>query len=453
MIYTLKMRKLAWGLLLAAFALCFIGAAGEAQAAEKTAAARDSIQINRFQLETKKIDLANIDMKATPQTKFVLIEKGALEYAAQQGMTIGVVTNYVRVSVPAAAITGCAEWTSAGYSSAGFNFIIELDDVYGLDFSRALPTGEQNRLNVKPVSQEGVGLNMYFRGSNNAYTYIDQLNQDIRFEYYYQTNFRGANRPLPEQTLAFVWVDAERRLQSNKTLNALLPSHVNTTDKVLTVLSPYAGGAYVFVSQTGADNRNTVLAEGGQSAEANSGTVNTGGVPAWAADSVAVLQAAGTLPSDLGGKSFGAPISRGEFAAYLVRTLRLSTSGAQANPFADVKESSPYYKEILAASASGLVAGKTADSFAPEAVITRQEMAVLFNRALAQAKVDFSAEDSKLAVMSDAAQVADWARGGAAACLNSGLIAGKEGNRFAPLETTSWTEAVVMLARLYNIVK
>lgn len=419
----------------------------------------DEVIVSQRQIETGKIDLENMLMKGSSNEKLILIERSALEYAAQNDMTIGIVTNYMKLSVPAKAIKNCAEFTSAANSSSSFNFIIEINDAKGLNNSRDLPAADQGRLGVRPISAEGFGLNLYFRGSNNTYTYIDDLDTDIHLEYNYLTNYRGVNRPAPEQTLAFVWVDCDRRVQSTKTLNALLPSRIDTENTTLECYSPYACGAYTLVTQTNADNRKTTLkgaAGNTDTAAGLTGAVNTKSVPAWAADSVAVLQAASVVPSDLSGVAYSAPITRGEFAAYLVRTLRLSTGGTALtakNPFTDVKESNPYYMEILTAANSGLVAGKTANTFAPDASITRQEMAVLFNRAMQQAKVDFSVEESKLAAMSDAAKVADWAKGSVAACLNGGLIAGKEGNRFAPTETTTWCEAVVMLARLYNVVK
>lgn len=415
----------------------------------------DNVLVDWQMVKTGKVDLENMNMRGSSAEKMVLIEKSVLEYAAQNDLTIGIDTNFLRVEFSAKAFVESAEFTSASNSSTGFNLIIELDDAKGLDNSRDMP--DRVQLGASPVSAEGVGLNIYFRGSNNVYTYIDELEVPVHLLYYYQTNYRSVNRPAAEQTLALVWEDCDRRIQTTKTLNALLPSRVDTENHVLEAYSPYACGAYALVTERNVDNRKTVLtggSSGGSGLAGGAAAVNTKTVPAWAAGSVAILQAGGVVPSDLTGVAYSAPITRGEFAAYLVRTLKLSTSGTAltaTNRFIDVKESNPYYAEILTAAGSGLVAGKTANTFEPNAGITRQEMAVLFNRALQQAKVDFSVEESKLAAMSDAAKVADWAKGGVAACLNNGLIAGKEGNRFAPQDTTTWTEAVVMLSRLYNV--
>lgn len=163
------------------------------------------------------------------------------------------------------------------------------------------------------------------------------------------------------------------------------------------------------------------------------------------------MQRARVVPSDLTGKDFAAPISRAEFAAYIVRTLNVTASTAK-NPFTDVAAGNEYYAEILTAANAGLVAGRTANSFAPDASVTRQEMAVLFQRALNHQKMTYSVDSTKLDAMPDAADVADWAGNGAAACVNTGLIAGKDGGKFAPLATTSWAEAVVMLNRLHNMI-
>ena len=71
---------------------------------------------------------------------------------------------------------------------------------------------------------------------------------------------------------------------------------------------------------------------------------------------------------------------------------------------------------------------------------------------MSKAGHSYSTDRSKLAAMRDADQVSAWAKDSAAACLNTGLIGGTDGNRFAPQQNTTWAEAAVMLNRLYNIV-
>lgn len=408
----------------------------------------DSMMITRLQLEQGKVDLANLDMRQSASAKSVYIEKGAMEYAAEQNMQIGMVTNYVTVRLPAAAIVNSDYWRRAAQASRSFHFFMNIDDVHGLDLNREYRTSEQIRLSAWPISQQSVELEMYLRGSDNNYIYLEKLDDDvITIIYNYITNYRNVNSRYPQQTLALLWCDTERKINSTYTTNQLLPTHTNVDAQTAEVRSPYAHGCYLLVSQSNADNRKTQLAD-----MAQPGRVNTTGVPAWAAADVGALQSVSVLPEDLSGVKFNQPISRAEFAAYLVNVLSLRYDGKElSNPFNDVPAGHTYYEEILLAHKAGLLSGQTANSFAPNAAISRQEMACLFTRALNLTQYEYSVDTSKLAAMPDAGKVAGWARESVAACLNTGLIAGTDGGRFAPAQTTSWTEAVVMLNRLYKL--
>jgi len=408
----------------------------------------DSIMITRQNLEQGKVDLANLDMRESASAKSVYVEKAAMEYAAEHNMQIGMVTNYVTVRLPAAAIVNSDYWTRAGYSSRSFHFFMNVDDASGLDLNREYRTSEQIRLGAWPVSQQSVELEMYIRGSNNNITYINKLDGDvISLTYNYINNYRTVNSRYPQQTLALLWCDTDRRLQSTYTANDLLKTRTDTEAQTVEVRSPYAFGSYLLVSEQNADNRKTQLA-----GAADPSRVNTNGVPAWAAADVGALQAVSVLPENLTGFKFEQPISRAEFAAYLVNALALPYDGGSlSNPFKDVPAGHTYYEEILLAYQAGLISGQTADSFAPDASLTRQEMACLFTRAMAHAGYAYSVDTGKLAAMPDANRVAAWAKESAAACLNTGLIAGTDGGRFAPEQPTSWVEAVVMLNRLYNL--
>ncbi len=417
--------------------------------AKPNSTAKDSLTVTKLMLEQGKVDLANLDMTQSASSKSVFVEKAAMEYAAQQNMEIGMVTNYVTVRLPAASIVNSDYWKRAATSSRSFHFFFRVDDVKGLDLSREYRTSEQVRLRAWPVSQKAVELEMYLRGSDNTHTYIETLdNADITIVYNYINNYRTVNSRYPQQTLALLWCDTERKLKSMYTTNELLPTHTDTENQTMEIRTPYAFGCYLMVSETNADNRKTVLA-----GVAKPGQVNTTGVPAWAAADVGALQSVSVLPEDLSGKKFNEPISRGELAAYLTNVLGLGDDGkALSNPFNDVTESNPYYEEILLAAREGLLSGRTADSFAPNAAITREELACLFTRAMSKAGHSYSTDRSKLAAMRDADQVSAWAKDSAAACLNTGLIGGTDGNRFAPQQNTTWAEAAVMLNRLYNIV-
>lgn len=412
----------------------------------------DSISVSKTQVESGKINISDIKMTAKASEKFVMIDKAAMEYAAQKGLDVGVTTNYMSISFPAKAVTTSAEWKRASNSSPSFNFVIELDDDYTFsNINQALPSATKSKLGCTTFSPKGISLEMYCRGGNKSYVYVNTLNDDATLTYDYAVEYRSASGRPAEKSLALVWADMERKLDSTKISTALLKTKVDTANRKMTVKTPYVCGSYMMVGQTNADNTKTVFAAQVTNPELD-GTVNTTGVPAWATANVAAMQEAAVVSSNLSGKDFSAPISRAEFAAYIVRLLNVPQASANGNPFKDVAASNAYYSEILAAANAGLVAGRDTVTFDPNASITRQEMAVMFSRALAYAQVDTSMEMTKLNSMPDVAKVATWAKNSAAICVNAALIAGKDGGAFAPLDNTSWTEAVVMLSRLANMI-
>ncbi len=416
-----------------------------------TAWADDGVQVTKTQVQSGKVDIAAIKLTGSDSEKYALIEKGAVEWAAQQGKDIGMLTNDAAFSFPAAAIVNSDEWARATKTSASFNLVIEFDDDFGLSLAEDFSSVSQRDLNCTAVSNRGLGMEIYLRGGNSSYTYITKLDEPMTLTYDYEVGYRGSSKKPAEKSLALVWADVDKKFDSRTITNELLTSQVDMTEKTVTAKTYYTNGAFVLAGQTGADNTNTSLDSTVTADPGLTGKVDTAGVPAWAASDVAAMQQARVVSSDLTGKKFGAPISRAEFAAYIVRTLGVTTDTAK-NPFTDVAADDEYYAEILTAANAGLVAGRTTTSFAPDASITRQEMAVLFQRALSYQHMTYSVESSKLDAMPDADNVADWAVTGAAACVNTGLIAGKDGGRFAPLDTTSWTEAVVMLHRLHDMI-
>jgi len=143
-------------------------------------------------------------------------------------------------------------------------------------------------------------------------------------------------------------------------------------------------------------------------------------------------------------------ITRAEFAVFLSRTIGLNDNTGNKK-FKDVTSDKPYYREVLAAANSGIVAGVSGDRFNPEAKITRQEMAVMLNRALKYAKVSVKTNQDLLNKFSDGKQIAGWAKESVASVVTAGIMGGRQNNSFAPESFASRAEAVVILHRLLNI--
>lgn len=142
------------------------------------------------------------------------------------------------------------------------------------------------------------------------------------------------------------------------------------------------------------------------------------------------------------------PITRGDFAKYLIRTLGLS--GGQATDFADVAPDSPYYKEIKVGRALGILNGVGENSFNPEAPISRQDLLTICARALEHINKLDKAESDQTAAFSDNGMIADYAKEAVSAMVWNKIVVGNADGTINPLGNTTRAEAAVIMQRLFN---
>lgn len=145
-------------------------------------------------------------------------------------------------------------------------------------------------------------------------------------------------------------------------------------------------------------------------------------------------------------------MTRAQFAMLLARALELTPPTAAlsaSQPFTDVAAGAWYAESIAAVRAAGIVNGVTSHSFAPNATVTREQMAVMFERALAYiGQLPPAGEGaSKLETYGDQADVSPWARGAVAALLQTGIITGTSQNQLSPDSYATRAQAAVMLKR------
>ena len=144
------------------------------------------------------------------------------------------------------------------------------------------------------------------------------------------------------------------------------------------------------------------------------------------------------------------PVTRGEFALMLARALNLSRAAPSTAPFSDVPAGNPYAGAIAAAVRAGLVNGYPDGTYRPDASISRQELAVLIDRAMTAAgrPATLSPIPTLLAPFADAGQVAGWARPALAAAVGQHILKGETATTLDPLGTTTRAEAAVVIERL-----
>ena len=132
--------------------------------------------------------------------------------------------------------------------------------------------------------------------------------------------------------------------------------------------------------------------------------------------------------------------SRGQIAAILYRASGSpEVSGGTA--FTDVADSAYYADAVRWASAHSIVTGYGDGTFRPDIPITRQQMAAILWRYAGSPSPEGGADYADEASIASYADTAvDWAR-------DTGIISGRDGNRFDPSGRATRAQAAVILYR------
>lgn len=163
-----------------------------------------------------------------------------------------------------------------------------------------------------------------------------------------------------------------------------------------------------------------------------------------------------------GDGSFGPTdsVKRGDFVLMLVRAAiakgalnqddlnfvtGVSPTDTRENPFRDVDLSSYYGRAICWATDNNLVGGYENATFRPEASITRQEAAKIFNQVL-----KLTEEQNPTNKYADDGSIAKWAYGYVYACQKDGIMLGQENNRFNPGANITRAETATVMVRYYS---
>lgn len=142
-------------------------------------------------------------------------------------------------------------------------------------------------------------------------------------------------------------------------------------------------------------------------------------------------------------------LTRAEFSAMLVRGLGIDNSGAYDGVFNDVKEKDWFAKDVYALYSTGIIKGVTPTKFKPNSPLTRQQAAVMLNRALEYLDVEKS-EIEKLD-FNDAAKISEDAKPAVATMKTLGIFSGKPGNNFDPQAKLTRSEMAKVLQKTLEI--
>lgn len=145
----------------------------------------------------------------------------------------------------------------------------------------------------------------------------------------------------------------------------------------------------------------------------------------------------------------GDNVTRAEFAALLVKLLRIRDSGKTLK-FKDVSPEAWYYSTVASAVEHGIITGKEGGIFAPEENISRQDMAVMVGMVLKKLKNSGSSADTKLDFI-DNTYISDYALEGVSMAVKYGIIKGNSDRTFKPLNNATRAEAAVVIYKIFNL--
>jgi len=135
-------------------------------------------------------------------------------------------------------------------------------------------------------------------------------------------------------------------------------------------------------------------------------------------------------------------LTRGQMMALLYRLEGEPDVEAQT-PFADVKQELYYAKAIAWAYANGIAYGVSHEAFAPEAEVTREQMAAFLARYAAWKGVYKEAEGN-LAQFTDSKQISAYAAPHVMWAVENGILSGYTDNTLRPLGNATRAEAANM---------
>lgn len=142
-------------------------------------------------------------------------------------------------------------------------------------------------------------------------------------------------------------------------------------------------------------------------------------------------------------------VTRAEFAALLVRSLGIAEAEARSSAsFSDVGSKDWYASAAQAAAAAGLVTGYEDGTFRPDNNMTREEMAVMLDRAMAYAGSRPQPDSSLSQHLKDIDNVSIWAKEAAQRLTAASIIQGDEDGRLAPRATATRAQCAALLKRM-----
>lgn len=142
-------------------------------------------------------------------------------------------------------------------------------------------------------------------------------------------------------------------------------------------------------------------------------------------------------------------ITRAAFASMIVRALDIRDNSSAKN-FKDIASGAWYAEDVYKAYTAGIIEGVSSTEFAPDQMITREQMATMLMKAYERAtgkKLDGMTEAAKVN-FSDESSISGWAKRNVVLANTVGLVAGNPDGSYNPKGNMTKAQAVVVIKRL-----
>lgn len=141
------------------------------------------------------------------------------------------------------------------------------------------------------------------------------------------------------------------------------------------------------------------------------------------------------------------PMTRGMIVVVLSNVAKADVSSAKDASFSDVQPSDWYAYAIDWAYEQGYVSGTGANTFSPNSVVTRAQIAVILSNYLHSINADLE-EDGNSAAFNDITAIPSWALEGVKYMQAIGLMAGDSAGNFNPNKELTRAEAATVFMRM-----
>lgn len=143
-------------------------------------------------------------------------------------------------------------------------------------------------------------------------------------------------------------------------------------------------------------------------------------------------------------------VTRAEFLKMLITSLKIETDLFEEVPFEDVMKDEWYYDYVRGGYNAGLINGTSNNTFAPNSVITREDIATITYRACMYKKCKVASPG--ILNYSDSSNISDYARAAVSVLQTEKILLGYETGEFAPQKIATRAETAVIINRLLNCV-